>query len=33
MYLETEMNKMQVCPHFAEIKEKGEMGKELGEQG
>lgn len=22
MYLETEMNKMEVCPHFAERKEK-----------
>lgn len=35
MYLETEMNKMEVCPHFAERKEKKkkERGsrKELGE--
>lgn len=31
MYLETEMNKMEVCPHFAERNEKGGMGKEVRE--
>lgn len=31
MYLETEMNKMEVCPHFAERKEK-KRKKEEGEK-
>lgn len=32
MYLETEINKMEVCPHFAEREKKGGMGKESGEE-
>lgn len=32
MYLETEMNKMEVCPHFAEREKKRGMRKEAGEE-